>query len=133
MLVYLWAERAVNRFAAGAQVDVQDPTGNPMCHPIASLQNSLGLQQNPNNFNIQAVNGALMTPRYGAHGIIFYPRQHGIIAQCPASVQRNADNWLSSGMLLLCLQLLQLNRTHSFAYELRALSQLHCSLQGVTS
>ena len=54
--------RAVSRFAAGGQVDVQDPTGNPMCHPIASLQNSLGLQQDPNNFTLQAVNGALMTP-----------------------------------------------------------------------
>lgn len=114
-------------------MDVQDPTGNPMCHPIASLQNSLGLQQDPNNFAIQAVNGALTTPCYGARGIIFYLRHHGIMAQCPAFVQRKVDNWLSSGMLLLCLQLLQLKRTHSSAYKRRAFSQQQCSLQGVAS
>ena len=35
------------------------------------------------------------------------------MARCPAFVQRTVDKWLSSGMLLLCLQPLQLKRTHS--------------------
>ena len=83
-------------------MDVQDPTGNPMCHPIASLQNSLGLQQDPNNFAIQAVNGALMTYRHGAHGMICLSEASRHNAQCPAFVQRTVDDWLSSGMLLLC-------------------------------
>lgn len=55
-----WAAHAMTLecFAVGAQVDVQDPIGDPMCHPITSLQSSLGLQQDPNNFSIQVVNGA---------------------------------------------------------------------------
>ncbi len=40
------------------QVDVHDPVGNPICHPVASLQSSLGLQQDPNSTYMQAVNGA---------------------------------------------------------------------------
>ena len=42
------------------QVDVHDPAGNPICHPVASLQSSLGLQQDPNSTYMQAVNGALL-------------------------------------------------------------------------
>jgi len=62
------------------QVDVHDPVGNPICHPVASLQSSLGLQQDPNSTYMQAVNGAPLAAclQHLSLGALWWVVAHGL-------------------------------------------------------
>ena len=43
-----------------SQVDVNDPAHNPICHPVPSLKDTLGLQQDPNSNSWIAIDAAVL-------------------------------------------------------------------------